>query len=144
MQLSISEILGKASKMKSKSDKVKWLKQNEARSVKTVLKAMYCSSLKCLLPEGVPPYSPSTLIEDHGMLFTNTRRIPYFYEGTGSQLQSSRRENLFIELLESVHKDDALLLIDMKDKKRMKGLTVKTINEAYTNLIVEDTNTSNG
>lgn len=69
MQLSISEILDKASKMKTKSEKVKWLKQNEAKPLKTVLKAMYCPSLKCLLPEGAPPYTPSEAVDDHGVLY---------------------------------------------------------------------------
>lgn len=48
-----------------------------------------------------------------------------------------KREQLFIQLLETVNKDDALLLLDMKDGKHVKGLTAKTINEAFTNLIIE-------
>jgi len=144
MQLSVSEILDKAAKMKSKAEKVDWLKKNEARAVKTVLKAMYDPTLKCLLPEGAPPYKPSEFVDDQGMLFSNSRRIPYFYEGQGSNVKPLRRETIFIELLESVNKDDALLLIDMKDKKRIKGLTVKTINEAFPNLITEDSKSSDG
>ena len=137
MQLSISEILDKVSKMKTKSEKVKWLKQNEAKPLKTVLKAMYCPSLKCLLPEGAPRYTPSEAVDDHGMLYRNSKRIPYFYEGIGTNVKPMKREQLFIQLLETVNKDDALLLIDMKDGKRVKGLTAKTINEAFSNLIIE-------
>jgi len=144
MQLSVSEILDKASKMKTKDEKVQWLKKNEARAIKTVLKAMYDPTLKCLLPEGAPPYKPSEYVDDQGMLFSNSRRIPYFYEGQGTNVQPIRRETIFIELLESVNKDDAVLLINMKDKKRIKGLTVKTINEAFPNLITEDSKSSDG
>jgi hypothetical protein len=144
MQLSISEILDKASKMKSKAEKVKWLKQNEAKPLKTVLKATYCPSLKCLLPEGIPPYTPSEAVDDHGMLYTNSKRIPYFYEGTGTNVKPMKREQLFIQLLETVNKEDALLLLDMKDGKHVKGLTVKTINEAFPNLIAEDVKAKNG
>ena len=71
------------------------------------------------------------------MLYRNSKRIPYFYEGTGTNVKPMKREQLFIQLLETVNKDDALLLIDMKDGKRVKGLTAKTINEAFTNLIIE-------
>ena len=137
MQLSISEILDKVSKMKTKSEKVKWLKQNEAKPLKTVLKATYCPSLKCLLPEGIPPYTPSEAVDDHGMLYRNSKRIPYFYEGIGTNVKPMKREQLFIQLLETVKQDEALLLSDMKDGKRVKGLTAKTPNEAFSNLILE-------
>jgi hypothetical protein len=133
MQLSISEILTRASRISAKSEKVEWLKQNNLRAVKTVLKAMYDPELVSLLPEGIPPYTPSQLHDDAGMLISNSRKIPYFYPG--ANLSNMKREQVFVELLESVNKDDALLLIDMKDKKHIKGLTVSVINEAYPNLI---------
>lgn len=135
MQLSIAEILDKASKMKTKAEKVDWLKKNDFRPLKTVLKAMYDPTLKCLLPKGTPPYKPSELLDDQGMLFSNSKRIPYFYEGAGSNLKPIKREQIFIETLEMVNKDDALLLIDMKDKKHIKGITVSVINQAFPNLI---------
>jgi len=144
MQLSISEILDKASKIKNKAEKVDWLKKNDSVAIKSLLKAMYDPTLKCLLPEGTPPYTPSQFPDDQGMLFTNIRRLPYFYEGKGSNVNPIKRETIFIELLESVNKDDALLLVDMKDKKRINGLTVKTINEAFPNLITEDSKSSDG
>jgi hypothetical protein len=137
MQLSISEILNKASKMKGKSEKVRWLKQNNFKALKTVLKAMYDPNLVCLLPKEEPPYTPSKLNEDHGMLINNSRKIVYFYEPGGSRLRPSRRESLFIELLESVNRADAVLLIDMKDKRQFKGLTEETINAAFPDLIPE-------
>jgi hypothetical protein len=135
MQLSIYEILNKASRISAKSEKVQWLKQNNLKAVKTVLKAMYDPELVSLLPEGVPPYTPSQLHDDVGMLIGNSRKIPYFYPSAGSNLSDMKREQVFVELLETVNKNDALLLIDMKDKKRIKGLTVSVINEAYPNLI---------
>jgi hypothetical protein len=144
MQLSISEILDKASKIKNKAEKVDWLKKNDSVAIKSLLKAMYDPTLKCLLPEGTPPYTPSQFPDDQGMLFTNIRRLPYFYEGKGSNVNPIKRETIFIELLESVNKDDAILLVDMKDKKRINGLTVKTINEAFPNLITEDSKSSDG
>lgn len=135
MQLSIAEILDKTSKMKTKAEKVDFLKKNDFRPLKTVLKAMYDPTLKCLLPEGTPPYKPSEMLDDQGMLFSNSKRIPYFYEGAGNDIKPMKRESMFIELLEMVNKDDALILIDMKNKKKIKGLTASVINEAFPNLI---------
>lgn len=138
MQLSVSEILGKVSEMQTKREKVDWLQKNDSLAIRSILKAMYDPTLKCLLPRGAPPYKPSQYPDDQGMLYANVRRLPYFYEGKGSPLNPTNRERIFIQLLESVNKDDALLLINMKDKKPVEGLTVNTINRAYPNLITEE------
>jgi len=45
---------------------------------------------------------------------------------------------MFIKLLESVHKEDAKIVIAMKDKKLQgmyKGLTKKAVQEAFPTLI---------
>jgi hypothetical protein len=47
-----------------------------------------------------------------------------FIEGGNPNLTKLKREMLFIQLLEGVHKDDANLLCHIKDKK----LPFKTIN----------------
>ena len=140
MQLSISEILSKASELSPTSEKVNWLKKNESTPLKTVLKYMYDPSLKTLLPGGPPPYKQSEFPDSHGMLYTEARRLKIFYEGNGyDNLKPLKRESLFITILESVDKQDAKLLIDMKDKKKVKGLTAKTINTAFPNLVPETT-----
>lgn len=51
-------------------------------------------------------------------------------------MQAYKRERKFIELLEVVHPDDALLVLVMVDKKSpIKGLTKKLVQEALPNLI---------
>jgi hypothetical protein len=138
MQLSISEVLQKAREFKSVDEKVQWLKKNESVPLKTILKYMYDPSEKTLLPEGAPPYNPSKFPDSHGMLYTEARRLKIFYKGNGyDNLKPLKRESVFINILEGVDKDDALLLIDMKDKKKIAGLTSKTINAAFPNLLPE-------
>ena len=44
------------------------------------------------------------------------------------------KESLFIQMLEALHKDDAKVLIDIKDKKlnlTYKGLTENCVKEAF-------------
>ena len=59
-----------------------------------------------------------------------------FVEGGNPNLKPARREYLFIELLESVHDQEAQLLLQIKDKKiKCRGLTYKLVKETFPELI---------
>jgi hypothetical protein len=132
-QFGISEILEKASKIKNKSEKIKFLQQNNSPALKLVLQFALHPRVKILLPEGPAPYKPSTLAdENHGMLYGETRRLYLFCEGGNPGLSQNKRDNLFIRMLESIHPNDAKLLVAAKDKKLpYKGLTKKDLEEAF-------------
>lgn len=71
---------------------------------------------KFLLPEGMPPYKQNT--DPMGLSPTNfmneLRRLYIF--SPERELNQTRREALFIQLLETIHPDDAILLIAIKDQ----------------------------
>jgi hypothetical protein len=72
------------------------------------------------------------------MLYTEARRLYLFLKGGNPNLTPFRREMLFINLLETVHPNDAKLLLTVKEKKLpYKGLTLNLIKEAYPGLINE-------
>ena len=53
---------------------------------------------------------------------------------------AARREKMFIDVLESLHPDEAELVIAMKEKSLMgkyKGITSKLVSEAFPNLLVK-------
>ena len=138
MQYSVAEVLEAARQLKTVDEKVNYLKTRESVPLKTVLKYMYDPSEKSLLPEGDPPYTPSGFPDSQGMLYREARRLRIFYEGNGyDQLTSLKREGLFITILEAVDKDDAKLLLKMKDKKKIAGITASTINKAFPSLVPE-------
>ena len=57
----------------------------------------------------------------------------------GKDLSKTRREQLFIQLLEGLHVSEAEILLSMVKKKlNYKGLTAKLSNKAFPNLIPED------
>ena len=56
MQLLISEILDKVSKLKTKKEKVAWLKEHNSDGLRMVIKASFDPKMKWLLPEGEVPY----------------------------------------------------------------------------------------
>ena len=61
----------------------------------------------------------------------------YFFKGgKGSMLQPMKRETMFVNLLETLHAEEAELLVLAKDRKlKYKGITKKLIQDALPGLI---------
>lgn len=133
--LSMSEIIDKTCKLKTKDEKVEWLKQNNTLALRDVLALMFNKDLEFSIPTTAPPYEPSEYPDAHGQLFHEARKLKHFVKGFGGNLPQVRKEQLFIQMLESVDKEDAKLLIKMLQKKPPKGLTVAVVNEALGNII---------
>ena len=57
MNLLVSEILGKVSKLKTKKEKVAWLKQHDSDGLRMVIKSSFDPELNWLLPEGDVPFN---------------------------------------------------------------------------------------
>lgn len=135
MQPGVSEILDKVSKLKKESDKIEVLKMSQCPALLTVLQGAFDSRIKWLLPEGVPPYRPNPAPETHNVLHSEMRKMYLFVEGGNPNLNQIKREALFIEMLESVHHEDAKVLLNIKEKKTpAKGLTKEMVNKAFPGL----------
>lgn len=139
MTLSIAEITAKACELKSKDEKITWLKQHNNLALRNILALMYNKhKFKFNIPAKAPPYTPSDFPDSQGMLYREARKLKYFVEGWGGDnIHPYRREALFIQLLESVDKGDAELLCKMVEQKPLKGLTGDVINAALGENIVE-------
>ena len=61
--------------------------------------------------------------------------ITYFIESLSPNIQQLKRESLFIEFLERLDPKDAKLVLQMKDKKPIKGITVQHVVEALPDII---------
>jgi hypothetical protein len=131
---SVSKLLEQINELKKKEDRVEALRSNGHHSVKMILKGMFDPNIKFLLPEGEPPYKPSILDEPKALL-NEISRFYLFVEGGHQTLRQTRREQIFINILESVNADDAKLLIAMKDKKSpYKGITYDIVKESFPEL----------
>lgn len=134
--LALSEIVNKACEFKTKEEKVDWLKKNESHQLKNLLVLMYDKDrFQFDLPETPPPYQPSEYPDSQGMLYREMKKMKYFLKGTDMNLNRARREQLFIQMLESVDKGDANLLCKLIAQKPLKGLSKTVINEAYGDII---------
>jgi len=132
MILMISEILEQASKLKTKQEKIAYLRANYTKQLHFILEHAFNPNIKFLLPKGKPPFTAMPTGEGQGMLYTEARKLYLFVEGGHPTLTQLRRETLFIQLLESIDPKDADLLIHVKDKKLpYKNITAALIKEAF-------------
>lgn len=138
-RLRISQILEEASELPSKEDKIDHLRRNDSVVLRNVLRYALDPSIEFLLPKGKVPYRPSPFVENaESVLYYEARRLYLFVKGGNDSLKPVRREQLFIELLESLDPRDAELLVAVKDKKLpYKGLNSKLIKEAFPGLVNE-------
>jgi len=136
MKLGVAEILDKVSKEKSKNKRVQMLRENASFPLKVVLQYALDPNIKWLLPEGKPPYRKNDLTDLEHILFAEARRLYLFVEGGNPSLQSRRREQLFVELLEQVDPNDAELLLAAKDKQvPYPYITYNLVKEAFPDIL---------
>ena len=138
MRLGIFQVLEHASQLKSTEDKINFLRTNGSPALHQILKYAFDPSIVWDLPKGAPPYTPCIYPAQEMRLFAEARRLYLFLKGGNPNLSKLKREALYIELLESIHPEDAKLLVDVKDKKiPYKGITAKLVKEAFPGLIEE-------
>jgi len=139
MRKSFYEIFEEVEKAKTREDKKNVLRKYSGPALKTILGYTFNPNVKWLLPEGTPPYTPVKEGTDmEGRLVNELRRLYLFVEGpsdTQKNLKQIRREQLFIDLLESIDPGDAKVLIGMKEGKLpFKGITRKLVAETFPKL----------
>lgn len=139
MRLSIAEIVKKTVDAKGKDEKVKVLQQNNSQPLRMILRYTYDPEIKFLLPDVRPPWNRNGLVDVHGMLYTEARRLKIFLVGGpyDGKLNKLKMETLFINLLESVDDKDAEILANMIEKKAIKGITKTVLEEAFPGIFEE-------
>lgn len=136
MRKSLSEILQLVDEAKTKQEKVDLLRQYDSPALRGIILACYDPNLKWLLPAGTPSYKPSNLTDIEGRLYNEVKHLYLFVEGGNPNLSAPKRQNIFIQMLESVTPNDAKLLIGCKDRKMpYKSVTKKLVDEAFPGLI---------
>ena len=134
MQLLLHEVLQKVSNAKTKAEKIKLLQEYNTPALRQILIANFDESIISMLPEGDVPYAKNDAPEgtEHTKLLHEYRKLYLFFKG-GATISQNRREMLFLQLLEGLHKGEAEVLCLMKDRqigKRWK-ITKQCVEEAY-------------
>ena len=134
--LLISEILTKVNNAKDKPKKVEILKKYDSVPLRQILKGAFDPSIIWDLPDGVPPYKENDAPAgtEHTLLSNEAKRLWHFVRGGDDRLSKTKKETMFIQILEGLHADDAKLLISVVNKelnKIYKGLTDAAVKEAF-------------
>lgn len=130
---SISWILDFTAKLEDEDEQIKCLRANQ-NVLKDVLKYTFDPKIKWLLPEGIPPYKPSAEQYNEDAFYHEVRKLYLFVEGGNMNLTQSRREFLFVEMLQHIHPEDAELLCAIKDRKLPYDIDAKLVLKAFPGL----------
>ena len=136
MDLLISEILEKVSKVKTKKEKVKLLQEYNHNALRMVIKSSFDPKIEWALPDGDVPYTRNDAPEgtEHTSLSYESRKLYHFIRGGDNQINQNKRESMFVQLLEGLHESEAAVLVAAKDKKlhqMYKGLSKNVVVEAF-------------
>lgn len=132
----VHEIFTKINNAKDKPKKIEVLRKYDQPYIRQLLKAAFDPKIKWVLPEGTPPHMPNEapVGTEHTLLRNEARKLYHFIEGGDNQTNKIRKEQLFIQILESLHVSEAQVLIHIKDRtlnKTYKGLTGDMVKEAF-------------
>lgn len=135
MKLLISEVLQKVSNAKTKTEKIKLLREHNTQALRTILIINYDDSVVSMLPPGPVPFEPNDAPPgtEHTKLEHEYRKLYLFFKGGSNSLKQSKRESLFIQMLEGLQESEANVLVLAKDKSLQQKykLTRACIEEAF-------------
>lgn len=134
MKLLLSEVFQKVSNAKTKEEKITILRENSSDALRKLLIWNYDESITSALPVGEVPYTPNEAPSgtEHTKLEHESRILHHFVKG-GSNLAQTKREMMFIQLLEGLHKSEAEVLCLVKDKSLQSKyrITLNVVKEAF-------------
>tara|TARA_Y100000361_G_C11062006_1_gene291004 strand:- start:81 stop:566 length:486 start_codon:yes stop_codon:yes gene_type:complete len=131
----LSEVLAKVSKQRTKAKKIQVLKENESLHLKSVLIWNFDDTVVSVLPEGPVPFDKNEAPAgtEHTYLAHEHKILYNFIKGGNDFLKPVKREQLFLQLLEGLHEDEAEVICLMKDKKLTDKykITKAVVSEAF-------------
>lgn len=134
MQLSLYEVLQAISNA-PEEDRVQGLRNTDHIALRIILQYAFHPRIVWRLPPGRPPFTPNPYPDQEGVLLQSARKLYLYVEGGNPALTNEKCQILFTSMLESVGRDDAELLIAIKDKKLpWPGITKEMVEEAFPDL----------
>lgn len=121
----ISEVLRKVNNAKTKAEKTELLQKYNSQTLRSLFIWNFDETVISMIPEGEVPFKPNPAPEgtDHVRLENEGRKLFYFVKGGASNLKQSKREQIFLSMLEQLHPDEAEVLCLVKDKKLQSKFT---------------------
>ena len=133
----VHEVIDAANAKKTIKERIEFLsdpKISKRDIIRRMVFMSYNKSVEVLLPPTDHPFKPSE--QPKGMntpIDSESRRLSVFVKGLGyDNMDQSKRENIFIQILEAIDPDDGKLLMLATQKKfRIKGLNIPQLNKIF-------------
>lgn len=118
MLRTLASIVAEIESKKTNKAKAEVMKANSSAALKCIVGYAVDPNVKWLLPEGDVPYTPlDKAMDAEGRLYGEYTKLIYLIDSPeGQNVRPFKREQLFLQLLETVDPDDAKLLLRVKDK----------------------------
>jgi len=131
-----SEIATKVNNAKDKPRKLKVLREHDSVPLRQVCKGAFDPNIEWLLPPGDVPYTANDapIGTEHTLLSQEAKRLYLFTKGGDNSLSNTKRETLFIQMLEGLSAEEAEFLITVVNKKvnnKYKGFTANLVKDAF-------------
>ncbi len=132
----LSEVLKRVHNAKTKSKKIEILQKYDCDALRAIIKSSFDPNIEWKIPSGEVPFKMNEAEEgtEHTVLRREYKKLYRFIKGGDEKLVGFKRENMFIQLLEGLHKDEAEVILSAKDKKlhqTFKGLSENVVKEAF-------------
>ena len=135
----VSEVLEYVSKKRTKAEKIKALQDFDSPELKSILIWNFDETIVNMLPDGVPPYKPNEAPKgtEHTNLSHEHKILYNFLKGGNDQLRPMKREELFMQLLEGLHSEEAEVVCLTKDHNLTSKykVTKEVVSEAYPDIV---------
>ena len=132
----MSEIATKVNNAKDKPRKLKVLQENDSVPLRQLCKGAFDPNIEWLLPEGDVPYeaNDAPIGTDHTLLSQEAKRLYLFTKGGDNSLSDTKRQTIFIQMLEGLCAEEAEFLVTVVNKKvnnKYKGFTANLVKDAF-------------
>ena len=132
----MSEIATKINNAKDKPRKLKVLQEHDSVALRQVLKGAFDPNIEWLLPLGDVPYiaNDAPVGTEHTLLQQEAKRLYLFTKGGDNTLSSTKREVIFIQMLEGLCAEEAQFLVSVVNQRvnnEYKGFTANLVKDAF-------------
>jgi hypothetical protein len=131
-----SEIATKINNAKDKPRKLKILQEHDSVALRQVLKGAFHPDIEWLLPPVYVPYTANDapVGTEHTLLSQEAKRLYLFTKGGDNTLSSTKREVIFIQMLEGLCAEEAQFLVSVVNQRvnnEYKGFTANLVKDAF-------------
>lgn len=140
MRTTIPQVFDEVEKAATKESKIRVLRAYDHPVIRNILRMNFDPAIKVYLPEGEPPFKKDTSVPmgySETNLFAEFRRF-YIWLDPNINLTRTRKEQLFVQMLEGIHWTEAELVCLAKDKeltKKYKSLKEDLVRDAFPDLL---------